>query len=113
MRFDDKQQGFQEARSHAVTHCKICVLNGVDLALVVRRRSAIDDMHERGELGSRYWSDRSPDVQWDPYLSTTSSIQMRGGRLYKLKAEEQKPAADPPPGMMGFQRPNEEEDAIT
>lgn len=84
------------------------------LALIVRRKTTVDDMHERGELGSRFWPNRAADVQWDPYQSTTSCIQMRGGRLYKLTDEERKLAANPapPPGIMGFQRPNEGETTV-
>ena len=70
------------------------------LALVVRRRTNVDDQHERAELGSRYWPDRPADAAWDPYLTTSSGIQMRGGRLWKLDKQERNPP-NLPPGMMG------------
>ena len=70
------------------------------LALVVRRRTQVDDMHERGELGSRYWSDRPPHMSWDPYNMTSSGVMMRGGRLWKMSEEERNPP-DNPPGIIG------------
>jgi hypothetical protein len=55
--------------------------------MVVRRKTAVDAMHERGELGSHFHPQKPDGQRWDPYNVTKRGLQMRGGRLYKIEED--------------------------